>query len=275
MEENQSANITAPLVKDKNNEIEQFQALVEVVRVLRRECPWDKTQTHDSISQLLIEETYEAIDAINSKDYTEFSKELGDILLHVIMHAVIAEESGNFNLNDVMERIREKLVYRHPHVFSNVVVAGEDDVLRNWENLKMKEGRESILDGVPHILPSLLRAQRLQHKASKVGFDWNNISGAWDKIEEELHEYRTEIESGNMAKAREELGDIIFAIVNAARFEDIVAEEALQYTNDKFTRRFKYIEKKAAEQGKMLSDMKLEEMDYFWDEAKKLEKDNQ
>jgi XTP/dITP diphosphohydrolase len=271
MEETQKGNIPAPKVNDRNNILEQFQALYDVVKILRVNCPWDREQTNESIAQLLIEETYEAIDAINNHDDDEFSKELGDILLHIIMHSVMAEERGAFNINTVFEKIREKLVHRHPHVFSDVEVNDQKDVMRNWENLKIQEGRTSLLQGVPKILPALLRAQRLQFKASKVGFDWNTKQGVWDKIDEELKEYRQELENKNIEKAKQELGDIIFAIVNAARFEDIVAEESLQYTNDKFTRRFQYIEQKAKEQGGLLSDMSLEEMDAFWDEAKSLE----
>lgn len=273
MEEGQKGNISAPVVNNPDDMLEQFKALYDVVTILRKECPWDRRQTNESIAQLLIEETYEAIDAINNHDYDEFSKELGDILLHIIMHSIMAEEKGSFNINTVMQKIREKLVHRHPHVFSDVEIENEGDIMRNWENLKFKEGRTSLLEGVPKILPSLLRAQRLQFKASKVGFDWNSKQGVWDKIEEELREYRAELDKNNMQKAGEELGDILFAIVNAARFEDIVAEESLQFTNDKFTRRFQYIEKKAKEQGKMLSDMTLEEMDFFWDEAKAKEKE--
>jgi XTP/dITP diphosphohydrolase len=259
-----------PIPKDPNSLSDQFMNFVGIVKILRRECPWDKRQTNESISQLLIEETYEAIDAINNNNYDDFSKELGDIFLHIVMHAVMAEERGAFNLVDVLKKIQIKLVHRHPHVFADVTIEGEKDVLKNWENLKIEEGQMSILQGVPKILPALMRAQRLQFKASKVGFDWENKKGVWEKIEEELQEFKHEIENNNFNKASEELGDIIFAIVNAARFEEVVAEEALQKTNDKFTRRFQYIEKMAREQGKNLSDMTLAEMDKFWDEAKGL-----
>jgi XTP/dITP diphosphohydrolase len=266
-----SNKLQAPQPKDPKSLADQFLNFVEIVKILRRECPWDRRQTNESISQLLIEETYEAIEAIGKQDDDEFAKELGDILLHIVMHSVIAEERNSFNMLTVLEKIQKKLVHRHPHVFSDVEIDGEKDVMRNWENLKIAEGQTSILQGVPKILPALMRAQRIQFKASKVGFDWDNKQGVWDKIEEELQEFRHEIESNNYQKASEELGDILFAIVNAARFEDVVAEEALQKTNDKFTRRFQYIEQKAKEQGRNLSDMTLGEMDAYWDEAKKLE----
>jgi MazG family protein len=266
--ENKKCEVPKP--DNPNSIADQFISFVEIVKILRKECPWDRKQTNKTISQLLIEETYEAIDAINNENYDEFSKELGDILLHIVMHSVMAEENGNFNIIDVLEKIQKKLVHRHPHVFGDVEVNGTKDVLKNWENLKIEEGQKSILEGVPKILPALMRAQRLQFKASKVGFDWDNKNGVWEKIEEELKEFKKEIELKNFDKAMEELGDILFAIVNAARFEEVVAEEALQKSNDKFTRRFQYIEQKALETGKKLSDMTLDEMDIFWDEAKDL-----
>lgn len=263
--------VEVPKPKDPNSLSDQFLCFYEIVKILRRECPWDKRQTNESISQLLIEETYETIEAINDNDDEEFSKELGDLLLHIVMHSVIAEQRGAFNFINVLEKISKKLVHRHPHVFGDVIINGEKDVMQNWENLKIAEGQESILQGVPKTLPALMRAQRIQFKASKVGFDWEDKKGVWDKIEEELAEFKKEIEANNFKKASEELGDIIFAIVNAARFEEVVAEQALQKTNDKFIRRFQYIESKAKEQGKKLSDMTLGEMDVFWEEAKRSE----
>ncbi len=257
-----------PKPKDPDSLADQFLNFVEIVKILRKGCPWDRKQTNESISQLLIEETYEMIEAIAKKDDMEFSKELGDIFLHVVMHSVIAEERGAFDLVDVLKRIQTKLVHRHPHVFGDVKVNGEKDVMQNWENLKIEEGQTSILQGVPNTLPALMRAQRIQFKASKVGFDWDNKKGVWDKIEEELQELKAEMEANDIEKISEEMGDLIFAIVNAARFDDVVAEEALQKTNDKFIRRFKYIEEKAKEINKNISDMSLEEMDKYWDEAK-------
>jgi XTP/dITP diphosphohydrolase len=251
---------------------DQFDAFVELVRILRRECPWDRRQTNESIAPLMIEETYETLEAIENKDDDEFSKELGDLLLHVVMHAVMAEERGAFDINNVMERSRTKLVHRHPHVFGDVSVDGADNVVKNWEALKMKEGRKSILDGVPKAMPALLRAERIQHKASKVGFDWTDKKDVWEKVEEELGEFKTEALAGNNDRAGEELGDLLFSIVNAARFDGIVSEESLQRTNNKFSLRFRYIESKAREAGKTLSEMTLDEMDALWDKAKELEK---
>lgn len=265
-------NIDVPTPKDPQDISSQFETLVEVIRILRKKCPWDSKQTNESIAHLFVEETYEAINAIYEHNDEEFCKELGDIMLHVIMHAIMAEERGAFNLKDVLIKIRKKLIHRHPHVFSNLQINGEEEVVTNWEALKMKEGQRSILDGVPNSLPSLLRAHRIQHKVSRVGFDWENKNGAWDKVFEELKEFRNEIDNKNKEKAVEELGDLLFAIVNASRFEDIVAEEALHLTNNKFTKRFKYIEIKAKENGKKLSEMTLEEMDKLWDEAKLKEK---
>lgn len=264
--------IPIPVPKDPKSITDQFKTFVEVVKILRRECPWDRKQTNESIAHLLVEECYETIEAIHEGNDDEFAKELGDLLLHIVMHAVMAEERGGFNLIDVMTKSRDKYVYRHPHVFGDVSVSSAGEVVQNWEALKMKEGQRSILQGVPQSLPSLLRAQRVQHKASGVGFDWDNKNGAWEKVEEELKEFKAELKKGDKEKARKEFGDFLFALVNTARFEDIVAEEALQFTNDKFTKRFQYIEKKTQELGKTLKEMTLGEMDELWDEAKKLEK---
>ena len=263
--------IEIPQASNPDDINEQFGVLVDIIKILRKECPWDRNQTNESIAHLMIEETYETIEAINNKDDKEFSKELGDLLLHVIMHSVMAEERNAFGILEVIKKIQNKLIHRHPHVFGDVEVSGEKDVLKNWENLKLQEGKESILEGVPPTLPALLRAQRVQFKAAKVGFDWNNKKDVWKKIEEELQELKIELENNNHQKAKEELGDVLFSIVNASRFEDVVAEEALQNSNNKFIRRFRYIEENAAEQGRLLSDMSLAEMDALWDEAKKTE----
>lgn len=261
-----------PTANNKDSITEQFQALIDIIRILRKDCPWDSRQTNESIAHLLIEEAYETLDSIYKKNDADFSKELGDLMLHIIMHAVMAEERQAFTLLDVLVKIQNKLVARHPHVFGDVTVSGEEEVVQNWEALKMKEGQKSILQGVPDSLPALLRAQRIQHKASKVGFDWTERDDVWEKIYEELEEFRKEVERKNFEGAREELGDILFSIVNAARFDEIVAEEALQLTNNKFTERFQFIEKKAAEQNKKLTEMTLREMDAIWDEAKAKEK---
>lgn len=259
-----------PECKDENSLIDQFLSFVEIVIILREKCPWDNRQTNESIAALIVEEAYEVLDAIHKKEDKEFAKELGDLFLHIVMHAVMADERGAFNLIEVLKLIKQKLIHRHPHVFGNTSVNGETEVVQNWENLKLKEGRTSMLQGVPKSLPSLLRAQRLQHKAAQVGFDWADRNGVWNKVEEELKEFREELENNNIKNAEEELGDLIFSIVNAARFEEIYAEEALQKTNDKFTKRFQYIEKVAKEKGISMKEMSLEEMDAIWDEAKKI-----
>jgi len=259
-----------PECKDESSLTDQFLSFVEIVKILREKCPWDNIQTNESIAALIVEEAYEVLDAIHKKEDKEFAKELGDLFLHIVMHSVMADERCAFNLIDVLKLIKQKLIHRHPHVFGNTSVNGETEVLQNWESLKLKEGRTSMLQGVPKSLPSLLRAQRLQHKAAQVGFDWADRNGVWDKVEEELKEFRFELENNNMKNAEEELGDLIFSIVNAARFEEIYAEEALQKTNDKFTKRFQYIEKIAKEKGMSMKDMSLEEMDAIWDDAKKI-----
>ncbi len=248
--------------------LSNFEAFIELIKILRKECPWDRKQTNKSIAHLTIEEAYEVNEALYNDDYDDLSKELGDILLHVVMHSVIAEETDKFNLTDVIKKIHTKLVFRHPHVFGDENVKNEEHVMQNWEKLKMREGKKSVLEGVPAALPALLRAERMQHKASRIGFDWDDKSDVWDKVFEELNELKEEFENGNKEKSVQEFGDFLFALVNAARHEDIVAEEALQITNKKFYDRFRYIEEKSAENGKDMSKMSLEEMDELWDEAK-------
>jgi MazG family protein len=258
-----------PLPIDKTSSKDWFEAYDNLVKTLRHHCPWDREQTHDSISYLLIEECYETIEAIKSKNDDELAKELGDMLLHVVMHAYMAEQRGAFNIMDVMKKSHEKLVSRHPHVFGDVDITDADKVVQNWESLKMKEGQRSILQGVPQSAPALLRAQRMQEKASNIGFDWENKADVWKKVEEELAEFKAELQKNDTEKAFEEFGDLMFALVNVSRFENIIAEDALQHTNEKFIRRFKYIEERAKEAGKKLRDMTLGEMDEIWELAKK------
>jgi MazG family protein len=264
-----------PQPKNPYDTASQFEAFVEIVRILRRDCPWDSTQTNHSIAHLMIEEAYEVIDAIYNNDDDEFSKELGDLLLHIVLHSIIAEQRGAFSLIDVIKKITAKMIHRHPHVFGDLSVNGVDQVMQNWEALKLQENEngqpKSVLDGVPKNLPALLRAERIQHKASRVGFDWDNPNDVWNKVFEEISEFRNELVRGNKEKANEEFGDLLFALVNAARFEGIVAEEALHITNNKFTKRFNYIEKTANEAGLDLKNMTLEEMDKIWDDAKRNE----
>lgn len=263
--------VTVPTPQEPAGLAEWFVAFYELVIILRKECPWDRKQTHESISHLLVEEAYETLDAIAHGDDKEFSKELGDLLLHVVMHGVMAEQRGAFTMQNVIERVFEKLVHRHPHVFGDIKAENDKDVKQRWEEMKMKEGRTSVLEGVPASMPALLRAQRIQEKAAGVGFDWSDKNEMWKKVEEEFTELHEAITEQNTAKIKEEFGDVFFALVNAARFEDIVAEESVQLTNSKFTRRFAYIEQKAGEHGKNLRDMTLGEMDEWWNEAKKME----
>lgn len=247
-----------------------FGAFIELVRILRHDCPWDRKQTHESISHLLIEESYETLDAISSANDDEFSKELGDLLLHVAMHSIMAEQRGAFTMRNVIEKSFRKLVHRHPHVFGDGDAQNEDEVKRRWEEQKLKEGRVSILGGVPKAMPALLRAQRMQEKAANIGFDWENRDGSWEKAEEEFRELQHELIGGNLTKIGEEFGDFLFSLVNSARFAGIVAEDALQAANQKFTRRFQYIESEAAKANRPLKSMTLAEMDELWNEAKRL-----
>lgn len=259
---------SVPIPKDPNLLTEQFDAFVAIVRLLRQECPWDRQQTHSSIAHLLIEESYETLDAIERADDAEFKKELGDLLLHVVMHSVIAEERNAFTLNEVIEHVAQKLVRRHPHVFGDVVAENPSQVMQNWERLKLSEGSESILAGVPRHLPALLRAQRMQEKAANVGFDWRSIVSVWEKVGEELAELRAAADSDDRRALEEEFGDFLFAMVNLARHWGIVAETALQRANEKFRERFQYIEEQARKEGSPLEQLSLEQMDQWWNHAK-------
>lgn len=269
-----------PIPDNPDSVVSQMENFIKIVKLLRQDCPWDHEQSHKSLSHLLIEEAYEAVDAINKGDMNELAKELGDILLHIVMHSIIASETNEFSFIDVIKSISNKMIYRHPHVFeidgndTGSEINTSEQVLDNWEKRKMKEGRTSVLEGVPADLPSLLRAERIQEKAARVGFDWINKQDVWAKVHEELGELKEEIDSNNQNKKEAEFGDVFFALVNAARFEKIVPEHALQLTNLKFTKRFQYIEKRAKELNLNLSDMSLEEMDRFWNEAKQLEKED-
>ncbi len=263
----------------KENPLLEFDEFVNIVKRLRNECPWDKEQTHESIRHLLLEETYEVIEAIDEKNYDELKKELGDLLLHVAFNAVIAEGNEKFDLKDVITSINEKLVSRHPHVFGDVKVSGTKEVLKNWEHIKMGEGRKSLLDGVPKELPALTRAYRLQEKSSKVGFDWNTSEDAFKKLEEEIQEFKDEaekrknsagkIENHHLEELETELGDILFSIVNYARFLNINPENALRKTIKKYIKRFRYIEETLEKRGKKITESNLEEMDGIWNESKK------
>ena len=249
---------------------EAFVDLLNIIATLRVECPWDRKQTLESLRDLTVEEVYELGDAILRNDFQEIKKELGDILMHVVFYAQIGEEQQQFDITEVLEGICEKLRYRHPHVYGEVVVSDEQDVLRNWEQLKLKEkGRKRVLEGVPATLPAMIKAFRIQDKARGVGFDWEQKQDVWKKIEEELQELKSELETGDEQGMEAELGDVIFSIVNAARLYNINPETALEKTNRKFIRRFNYIEERAHASGRGLPDLSLEEMEELWQEAKK------
>lgn len=259
----------------------KFNEFVDIVKRLRKECPWDSEQTNDSIKANTIEEAYEVVDAIDQKNYEELKKELGDLLLHVVFHTVIVEEKNKFNINDVIDAIQTKLIRRHPHVFGEKVVNGSDEVKKNWEAMKLHEGRENLLEGIPESLPALQRAHRLQEKASKVGFDWKKKEDVWRKVIEEIQEMHeieqklTKIVSKEnfeelRNKLESEVGDVFFALVNYSRFLGINPEDALRKTNRKFINRFSYIENKIKETGRNISQSNLAEMDKYWEESKSI-----
>lgn len=260
---------------NRSHQLMAFDRLLTIMDELREKCPWDKKQTIESLRHLTIEETYELSDAILEGNLDEVKKELGDIMLHLVFYARIASETENFDITDVLNGICEKLISRHPHIYGDVVVENEEDVKKNWEQLKLKEGNKSVLGGVPQSLPALVKAMRIQEKARGVGFDWEEKSQVWEKVEEEMQEFKEHFnaetqETIDTEKAEAEFGDLLFSLVNYARFIDINPETALERTNKKFIKRFQYLEKKAADLDKKLSDMTLAEMDVFWNEAKKL-----
>lgn len=245
-----------------------FHELVIIVRRLRAECPWDREQTHQSIRHSLIEEAYETVEALDENNLDELKKELGDLLLHIVMHATMAEQANEFTLKDVIGEITDKLIRRHPHVFGEEKLDDAHAVKKNWEKLKLQEGRTSILDGVPKHLPALQRALRVQERAAKVGFDWKHENDVWKKVHEEVDEFKRALKKKNRLKKEEEFGDFLFALVNYARFVGVEPETALRRTVEKFTRRFQYIERELKRNGKDIHDSNLEEMDGFWEEAK-------
>lgn len=258
----------------KKEHLEAFGRLLDIMDELRVKCPWDRKQTFESLRKLTIEETYELGDAIIERDMAEIKKELGDILLHIVFYAKIGNEMESFDIEDVINSLNEKLVYRHPHVFGDVSVADATEVEENWEALKLKEkGRKrKVLEGVPASLPALIKANRIQEKVRGVGFDWEEREQVWDKVKEELSEVEHEMKANEQAKLEQEFGDLFFSLVNAARLYDIDPETALERTNRKFIRRFNYLEEKTLGNGRSLHDMSLEEMDHYWEEAKKLDK---
>lgn len=249
-----------------------FERLLNIMDDLRAGCPWDKEQTLESLRHLTIEEVYELSDAILEKDANEIKKELGDLMLHLIFYAKIGSETNDFDIKDVLDGIAEKLIHRHPHIYGNIDVVDANEVKNNWEKLKLKEGKKSVLEGVPQSMPPLVKAYRIQEKVKGVGFEWEYSQQVWDKVQEEMGELKHEVETGgSKEKMEDELGDLLFALVNYARYIGINPEDALEKTNKKFIRRFQFIETESAKDGKKVENMSLEEMDTYWNEAKRLE----
>ncbi|MBN4085343.1 nucleoside triphosphate pyrophosphohydrolase [Flavobacteriaceae bacterium AH-315-B10] len=257
-------------MNSRKDQLKAFDRLLTIMDELREQCPWDKKQTLKSLRHLTIEETYELGDAILDNDLQEVKKELGDLLLHIVFYAKIGSETKDFDITDVANSICEKLINRHPHIYGDVKVKDEKEVKQNWEKLKLKEGKTSVLQGVPKSLPALVKASRIQEKVAGVGFDWEESHQVWEKVEEELQEFKDEVKNGNQEKIEQEFGDVLFSMVNYARFLNINPENALEATNKKFTKRFQYLENKAKTLNKPLSEMTLAEMDVFWEEAKRL-----
>ena len=255
----------------KEEKLKAFERLLEIMDELREKCPWDREQTLDTLRNLTIEETYELADAIMDQDLNEIRKELGDLLLHIVFYAKIGSEKGAFDIADVLTGINEKLVFRHPHVFGDRAVKDSGEVIENWEELKMKEGNRSVLAGVPVSLPAMIKSHRIQDKVRAVGFDWDRREQVWDKVMEEIREVKHEMNNGqDKEKMEDEIGDLLFSIVNAARLYDIEPETALERTNRKFIKRFKYLESRALEMDRSLKEMSLQEMEAIWQEAKSL-----
>lgn len=259
----------------KTEKLEAIGRLLDIMEDLRTQCPWDKKQTFESLRKLSIEETYELADAILVGDKEEIKKELGDLLLHIVFYAKIGSETGDFDIADVADGICEKLIYRHPHIYSDVEVKDANEVLENWESLKLKEkANKRVLDGVPKSLPALVKANRIQEKVKGVGFDWDKKEEVWEKVQEELNELKAEIfQSDNFTKSEAEFGDFLFSMINAARLYGIDPEMALERTNQKFTKRFNYLEEKTITKGQSLHDMNLDQMNIIWEEAKKFDND--
>ncbi len=249
-----------------------FERLLKIMDELRAGCPWDKEQTFESLRHLTIEETYELSDAIMDNDPVEIKKELGDLMLHLVFYAKIGSETNDFDMKDVLDSISEKLIIRHPHIYGDVNVRDQEEVKSNWEKIKLKEGKKSVLEGVPNSLPPLLKAYRMQEKAGGVGFEWRKREDVWEKVQEEMHELLDEVEmDSSVDRLEDEFGDLLFALVNYARYIGVNPEDALEKTNRKFKRRFHYIESQVGKTDKKLQDMTLEELDAFWNEAKKTE----
>lgn len=257
-------------MNSRKDQLKALDRLLTIMDELREQCPWDKKQTMQSLRHLTIEETYELGDAILENDLDEVKKELGDVLLHIVFYSKIGSETKDFDIADVANSICDKLIDRHPHIYGDVKVENEEDVKRNWENLKLKEGKTSVLEGVPKSLPALVKASRIQDKVSGVGFDWEEPQQVFEKLKEELEELQHEVTEDNQDLIEAEFGDVLFSMINYARFLKVNPENALERTNKKFIKRFQYLEQKAKQQGKALADMTLTEMDVYWNEAKML-----
>lgn len=255
-------------MNSRKDQLNAFNRLLDIMDDLREKCPWDQKQTFESLRHLTIEETYELADAILENDLPEIKKELGDVLLHIIFYAKIASEKKAFDIGDVATAISEKLIHRHPHIYGNIKVNNEEDVKRNWEQLKLKEGKKSVLEGVPQSLPAVIKASRIQEKVAGIGFDWEQPEQVWDKVQEELSELNEEIKAGNNENIEKEFGDVLFSMINYARFINVNPENALEKTNKKFINRFQYLERESKKEGKNLADMSLAEMDIYWEKSK-------
>ena len=253
----------------RNQKLEAFGRLLDIMDELREKCPWDRKQTMESLRHLTIEETYELGDSILDNDLEEVKKELGDLMLHMVFYSKIGSEKGAFDVADVLNAVCEKLIVRHPHIYGDVEVQDEEEVKENWEKIKLKEGKKSVLEGVPRSLPSMVKASRIQDKAKGVGFDWENKDQVWEKFLEEIEEFREEERKGHQERMEEELGDLFFSLINYARFIDINPEDALEKTNKKFIKRFKWMEERMKEEGVDMLNMDLTQMDVYWDRAKK------
>ncbi|MFV0289441.1 MAG: nucleoside triphosphate pyrophosphohydrolase [Mangrovibacterium sp.] len=259
----------------KEDKLQAFGRLLDVMDTLREKCPWDKEQTFESLRKNTIEETFELCDAILDKDMNEIKKELGDVLLHIVFYAKMGEEQNTFDVADVIHALCDKLIYRHPHVYGEINADNAQTVIENWEQLKLKENgrkKKTVLEGVPRSLPAMVKATRIQEKVSAVGFDWEEREQVWDKVQEEIGEVQAEINAHDTLKTEAEFGDLFFALINAARLYGVDPEAALERTNKKFIRRFNFLEEKTIQQGRDLRQMSLEEMDIYWEEAKKEEK---
>lgn len=257
----------------REEKLEAFGRLLDVLDRLRKECPWDKKQTNESLRPNTIEETFELADALIKDDMANIREELGDVIMHVIFYALIGQEKGDFDIADVCDKEAEKLIFRHPHIYGEVQADTEEKVLQNWEQIKLKEkqGKKRVLSGVPNSLPSLIKAYRIQDKARNVGFDWKEKDDVWDKVREELGELEAELKREDKEHSEKELGDFLFSVINAARLYHLNPDNALEMTNQKFIRRFNYVEEQTLSKGRQLADMTLEEMDQLWNEAKRKE----